>query len=196
MSSTPTLRELCGDPDRYTPPHFRGGFYKSSTRTSPTSPTSPTFYKDAKTSYVQYDESNCERFRNFEDHSLDPGLRQDVRLRAGPSPEFSWSSTSSSSPGSGAQSYERFTTLTSTSRLAVCDQQDADLFSAYKQRLLLRDLHQLTFSPTSTSSSSPRIFDDAIHAEIDKSQLWEFVNFVNVLVDISYKVYEYCEGTL
>ena len=190
------LRELRGDPDRYTPPHLSGGFFKSSTRTSPTSPTSPTFYKDAKTSYVQYDESNCENFRKFENQCLDPGLRQDVRLRAGPSPEFSWSSTSSSSPGSGAQSYERFTTLTSTSRLAVCDQQDADLFSAYKQRLLLRDLHQLTLSPTSTLSSSPQIFDDAIHAEIDKCQLWDFVDCVHELVDISHKVYELFEGNL
>ena len=141
------LRELRGDPDRYTPPHLRGGFYTPSTRTSPTSPTSPTFCEDAKfTSRIQYDEPNCENCHKMESQCLDPGLCARVQLLLGPTPEFSWSSTASSSPGGTVHSYERFKSLTSTSRLAVCDQQEANLFSAYKQRLLLRDLHQWKFS--------------------------------------------------
>ena len=127
ISSPASSSSVRDYPDRYTPPHLRGCPYTTSSRTPSTSRTSPTFYKDAKNSHAQYDESNCENIHKFENQCLDPGLRQDVQIRAGPSPEFSWSSTSSSSPGSGAQSYERFTTLTSTSRLAVCDQQDADL---------------------------------------------------------------------
>jgi hypothetical protein len=189
------LRELRGDPDRYTPPHLRGGFYTPSTRTSPTSLTSPTFCKDAKfTSRVQYDEPACENCHKMESQCLDPGLCARVQLLLGPTPEFSWSPTSSPSPGGTVHSYERFTTLTSTSRLAVCDQQEANLFSAYKQRLLLRDLHQWKFSRTSTSSSSPRIFEDSIHADVDRCQLWDFVDCVNKLVNISNKVYEYSKG--
>ena len=69
-------------------------------------------------------------------------------------------------------------------------------FSAYEQRLLLRDLHQLQSAPSSTSSSSPWIFDDAIHADIDNGQLWKFVEYVNELVHASYTVYQYCEGDL
>jgi len=65
------LRELRGDPDRYTPPHLRGGkgFYTPSTRTSPTS-SSATFYQDAKiSSQVQHDESFCENLRKIETSS-------------------------------------------------------------------------------------------------------------------------------
>ena len=76
MSSTPMLRELRGDPDRYTPPHLRGGAYKPSSRTSATSPTSPTFCQDAKSSSdSRSSPMSSSSVRDYPDRYTPPHLR-------------------------------------------------------------------------------------------------------------------------
>ena len=96
--ASPAFRGLAGGGGKYTPPHLRGDSYTSSTRTSPT-PASPTFCQDAKFQpHAEHHEQICENFRKNESRRSDPVLCQRVQLLVSAPPEFSWSSTSSSSP--------------------------------------------------------------------------------------------------